>query len=168
MPTPAYLLIEGAKKGPVTTGAMSENSVGRLSKNSHRDRIQVQCMEGLIEMPKDEQTGQPSGRRRHLGFTIHKIFDSSSPDLYDMLAAGEQITRLELDFYRTNPSGFEEQYFKISCEGATITAIRTYFPNALDPAQKHMHHMEAVSFAYRKIKWEHLIANTVQTDNWDH
>jgi len=166
MPIPAYLKIQGEKTGDVTAGAMSEDSVGRLSKQSQIDTIQVQAMEGLIEMPKDEDTGQPSGRRRHKGITIHKIFDKSSPDLYGMLSSGERVS-MEMDFFRNSPAGLDEKYFQIRIEGGVITGIRTYFPMALDPNFKQFHHMEAVNIAYRKITWQHLISNTMQTDDWD-
>ncbi len=167
MPSPAYMQIIAVKKGEITVGAMSEDSVGRFSKLNQIDRIQVQEFEGNIAMPRDIQAGQPTGRRVHHGFTIHKLFDKTSPDLYSILASGEELRQVKLEFWRTSPAGMEEKYFDITAERCTITGIRTYMPSALDMSLAHMGHMEAVSFAYRRITWHHLICSTMSNDDWD-
>ncbi|MFM2041471.1 MAG: hypothetical protein RLY86_47 [Pseudomonadota bacterium] len=167
MPSPAYMSIIAVQKGEVTTGAMSEDSVGRFSKASQIDRIQVQQFECEIALPRDPQTGQPVGRRVHRGFTIHKIFDKTSPDLYAMLAKGEELRTVKIEWWRTSPAGIEEKYYEIKAERCTITGMRTYMPNCLDPSLSFMGHMEAVSIAYRRITWHHLITGTMEVDDWD-
>ncbi len=167
MPSPVYMRILAVQSGDVSAGAMSEESVGRFSKLNHVDKIQVQQYVSELVLPRDPQTGQPTGPRQHRGITVHKIFDKSSPDLYGILASGEELVSVTLEFWRTSPSGSEEQYFEIKAERCTIVNMETYVPNCLDPQMSHMGHMEAVTFTYRKIMWTHKLAGTVKSDDWD-
>jgi type VI secretion system secreted protein Hcp len=159
--------IVAVQRGEVSAGAMSEESVGRFSKLNHVNKIQVQKLDSEIVLPRDPQTGQPTGRRQHKGITVHKIFDKASPDLYAILASGEELSTVSLEFWRTSPSGQEEQYFEIKAERCSIVQIDTYVPNCLDPKEQHMGHMEAVTFTYRRIIWTHKIAGTAASDDWD-
>lgn len=167
MPTPAYMTIEGANQGDISGGACSADSIGTLSKASHEDEIMVQAFMGDIIVPKDPQSGQPSGQRVHEGFTITKIFDKSSAMLYQALATGEQMTSVVIKWFRTAPSGEQEHYFTIEAKEATITAVKTHMPNCLDPANNAFTHMEDVSFSYKEISWTHEVAGTSGTDSWN-
>lgn len=167
MPVPAYMTIEGSTQGDISGGACTPDSIGTLSKSSHEDEIMVQAFMGDIIVPKDPQSGQPSGQRVHEGFTITKIFDKSSPLLAQALATGEQLTTVVLKWFRTAPSGEQEHYFTIEATEATITAIKTHMPNCLDPANSSFTHMEDVSFSYKGITWTHEVAGTSGTDNWN-
>jgi type VI secretion system secreted protein Hcp len=167
MPSPIYMQISAVQRGDVSAGAMSEQSVGRLSKARHVDRIQVQAYDSDISLPRDIQTGMPTGRRVHKGITVHKIFDKASPDLYAILASGEELNFVTLEFWRTAPTGIEEQYFEIKAERCSIVQIHTYVPNCLDPQLSHMGHMEAVTMSYRRITWTHKVAGNVSSDDWD-
>ncbi|MBC3766675.1 Hcp family type VI secretion system effector [Neptunicella marina] len=167
MPVPAYMTIEGATQGDISAGACSADSIGTLSKSSHEDEIMVQAFSGDIIVPKDPQSGQPSGQRVHDGFTITKIFDKSSPMLYQALSTGEQLNSVVLKWFRTAPSGEQEHYFTIEAKEATITGIRTQMPNCLDPNNNSFTHMEEVSFSYKEINWTHEVAGTSGTDSWN-
>ena len=167
MPVPAYMTIEGSTQGDISAGACSPDSIGSMSKKSHADEIIVQSFLGEIMVPKDPQSGQPSGQRVHKGFTINKIFDKSSPLLYQALSTGEQLKVVNLKFFRTAPTGEQEHYFTIEAKEATITSIKTKMPNCLDPANSCFTHMEDVSFSYKEITWTHEVAGTSGTDSWN-
>jgi type VI secretion system secreted protein Hcp len=141
MPVPAYMTIEGSTQGDISGGACTADSVGSMSKESHKDEILVQSFVGDIMVPKDPQSGQPSGQRVHEGFTITKVFDKSSPLLYQALSTGEQLTKVSLKFFRTAPTGEQEHYFTIEAKEATITALKTHMPNCLEPANRCFTHM---------------------------
>jgi type VI secretion system secreted protein Hcp len=167
MPEPIFMKMVGVRSGEISSGALGPESVGRASMLSHRNKIQVLQYESQFLLPSNPQTGQPSGRREHHGITVHKYFDKSSPDIHGMLATGEELSSVTLEFWRIPPDGEEEQYFEIKAERCTLVNIRTYVPNVLDPLQRHMGHMEAVTFKYRKITWTHKLANTSRGDDWD-
>jgi type VI secretion system secreted protein Hcp len=158
------MTIEGSSQGDISGGACTPDSIGTLSKSSHEDEIMVQAFTDDIIVPKDPQSGQPSGQRVHEGFTITKVFDKSSPLLAQALANGEQLTTVVLKWFRTAPSGEQEHYFTIE---ATITDIKTHMPNCLDPVNSSVTHMEDVSFSYKGITWTHEVAGTSGTDNWN-
>src|SRR3546814_12405956 len=88
--------------------------------SGHEGKILVQIVEHSIELPKNPQTGLPSGKRQHLGITLVKEIDKSSPKLYQALCSGEQLKSVLLEFYRISPKGTEEKYYTIKLEKAVI------------------------------------------------
>lgn len=166
MPIPAYMTIEGASQGDISGGAMSEESVGIVYQEDHADEILVQAFSHNIIIPRDPQSGQPTGQRIHQPLTITKIFDKSSPMLYQALTTGERLTECEIQWFRNSPDGELEHYFTIALEDAVIVDIKAVMANCLDPASAHLTHMEEVSFAYSKIEWTHEIAGTSGADDW--
>ncbi len=166
MPTPAYLTIEGAKQGPITSGTFTEDSVGNIFQEGHEDEILVQAFKHQVIIPRDPQSGQPTGQRVHQPLTITKVFDKSSPLLYQALTSGERLNTCVLKWYRTSSSGTQEHYFTIELEDAIIVDIAAYMPNCQDPGLSHFTHLEDVSFTYRKITWTHEVAGTSGEDDW--
>ncbi|MGF1607527.1 MAG: Hcp family type VI secretion system effector [Rhodothalassiaceae bacterium] len=167
MPTQMYMTVEGATQGAMHTGASSADSIGTLSQSSHEDEITVIALDGHVFVPTDPQSGQPSGQRVHEALKITKMFDKSSPMLYQALATGEQISKVEIMAYRTSSSGEQEHYFTITLQNATITDIKTWMPNTKDANFKEFTHHEDVSFSYKKIDWTHEVAGTAGSDDWD-
>ncbi len=165
MPIPAYMSIEGVTQGMITEGALSEESVGSLYQEGHDDSFIVQAFEHKIIIPRDVQSGQPSGVRVHQPMTVTKVFDKSSPLLYQALVTGESLT-CEIQWYRTSSEGTQEHYFTQSLEGAVIVDMESVMPNCQDPANGHFTHLEKVSFSYSTITWTHEIAGVEGNDDW--
>ena len=65
MPTPAYMRIEGEKQGLITAGTFTEDSVGNIYQEGHEDEVLVQGFEHQVLLPRDPQSGQPTGQRVH-------------------------------------------------------------------------------------------------------
>ena len=166
MPTPAYLSIEGATQGKITEGAFTLDSVGNIYQEGHENEILVQAFNHTVTVPTDPQSGQPTGQRVHAPLTITKVFDKSSPLLYNALTTGETLPTCEIKWYRTSAAGKQEHYFTIKLEDAIITNITAHMPNCQDPQQAHFTHLEDVSFNYRKVTWTHEIAATSGSDDW--
>ena len=61
MPIPAYMSVEGVTQGLITEGALTEESVGNMYQEGHDDSFMVQAFEHCINIPRDSQSGQPSG-----------------------------------------------------------------------------------------------------------
>jgi|TARA_B110000971_G_scaffold62773_1_gene64161 type VI secretion system secreted protein Hcp len=164
MPMPAYMSIEGVSQGPITEGCTGE-SAGSDANETHEDEFQVQAFKHTITIPRDIQTGQPTGPRRHGAMTVTKCFDSSSPLLYNALCTGERL-ECEINWFRISDDGEEEHYFTMELEGAVVVDITAAMANVKDLASESSSHMEEVSISYKSIKWVHEIASTEGEDKW--
>jgi type VI secretion system secreted protein Hcp len=151
----------------MSSGATSADSVGTLSKSDHENEIQVQALRMNISVPKDPQSGQPTGRRIHNGVNFTKVLDKSSPMIMQAIATGEQIKKAIFKFYRTSPSGTQEHYYTIELEEGLITEVTPWFPNALEPSNGPIGHMEDVAMSYKKITTTHEVAGTSGADDWN-
>ena len=67
--------------------------------------------------------GIPTGRRDHKPLTITKECGKATPLIYKMLVDNENITHLDLKFYRTGAGGVEQHYFTIRLENARVCGI---------------------------------------------
>ncbi len=142
MPMPCYLTVSGQNQGKMD---------GSCQISGHEGKILVQAVDHTIELPKSIQTGLPTGRRIHGPLTITKEIDKSSPKLFQALTSGEQLTSAKLEYYRISPQGKEELYYTVEIKNAIITSMHKFVPMCLEPANKSMGHMEAVSFTYETI-----------------
>ncbi|KIH83159.1 Hcp family type VI secretion system effector [Pseudomonas batumici] len=166
MPTPAYLTLQGLKQGLITAGTFTQDSVGNIYQEGHEDQILVQGFAHDITIPRDPQSGQPTGQRVHHPLMISKVFDKSSPLIFSALTSGETLTKCRLEWYRTSSSGTQEHYFTIELEDAIVVDVKSRMPNCQDPNQAHFTHLEDVYFSYRKITWTHEVAGTSASNDW--
>ena len=166
MPTPAYISITGEKQGLMTAGNFTEASVGNIYQEGHEDEALVEAFEHQITLPRDPQSGQPTGQRVHKPLKITKVMDKSSPLLFRALASGERLPMVEMKFYRTSAAGAMEHYYTIALEDAIIVDIVDYMPNCQDPGMSHFTHLEDVYMTYRKVIKTHEIASTSESDDW--
>lgn len=166
MPTPAFMSIEGANQGNITAGTFTEDSVGNIYVEGHEDEILVEAFDHSVIIPRDPQSGQPTGQRVHQPLTITKVFDKCSPLLYNALTSGEKLTKCVIKWYRTSATGTQEHYFTIELVDAILVSIKARMPNCQDPGQAHFTHLEDVSFSYRSITWTHEAGGTSGSDDW--
>ena len=166
MPTPAYMSIEGMEQGNITAGAFTADSVGNIYQEGHEDEVLVEAFQHEVIIPRDPQSGQPTGQRVHQPVIITKIYDKSSPLLYTALTTGEVLSKVEIKWYRTSMAGRQEHYFTHLLTDAIIVDIKAYMPNCQDPGQAHFTHLEDISMAYRRIEWTHEVAGTSGEDDW--
>jgi len=165
MPTPAYLSIKGSNQGQISGGASSDDSMGSNRQEGHEDEILIQAFNHNVFVPTNPQSGQPAGPRTHEPFIVTKVFDKSSPLLYNALCSGERL-EVELRWFRTANDGTQEHYFTIALEDAVITSINANMPHCKDEHFKKFEHEEIVAFNYRKIDWRHEICDTAGADDW--
>ena len=166
MPTPAYMRIEGVTQGLITKGAFTEASVGNIYVEGHEDEFLVQAASHHVNIPRDPQSGQPTGQRVHDAFTVTKIVDKSSPQIYQALTTGERLTLCRLKMYRTSISGTQEHFFNIDLEDAILVGVTFELPHCQDPGKAYLTAQEHLSFSYRKIIWTHEAAGTSASDDW--
>jgi len=166
MNNPIFIKIEGSTQGLITKGAFTPESIGNSYQKGHEDESLVKAFSHNISIPRDPQSGQPSGQRVHEPLTISKLYDKSSPLLYNALTKGETLPTVELKWYRTSYEGKPEHYFTIVLEDAVIVNIASNMKAEQGEAKTQVSPIEEVSFAYRKITWRHEIASTSGEDDW--
>jgi type VI secretion system secreted protein Hcp len=157
--------VTGEIQGLITKDAFTQDSVGNIYQEGHKDEVLVQAFSHEVTIPRDPQSGQPTGQRVHKPMVITKVFDKASPLLLRALTAGELITNVEIKWYRTK-SGAQEHYYTTTLEDAVIVHIKDYMHNCQDPANGHFTHLEDVHFSYRKITWTHVASGTSGSDDW--
>ena len=166
MPIPAHMTIEFADQGEVSEGALDEESAGTASNEAMVDTIQIQSFEQNIHLPTVPATGTASAPRVHKGIKITKLFDKTSPMLYNALCSGEQIAALNIEWFRIDGEGNAEHYFTHNYENAVITKIEAYMPDCQDPKNDPYTHMEDITINYKKITVTHEVSGAEGADEW--
>ncbi|WP_241086186.1 Hcp family type VI secretion system effector [Candidatus Vondammii sp. HM_W22] len=166
MPTPAYIAIEGKTQGNITQGAFTADSVGNIFVEGHEDQILAQAISHVVTVPTDPQSGQPSGQRVHKPFKFVCALNKAVPLLYNALASGEMLPKVEITLYRTSSEGKQEHFYSTFLEDATVVNIDADLPHAQNPANAEYTQLIEISLAYRKITWEHAVAGTSGSDDW--
>ncbi|MEF1207892.1 type VI secretion system tube protein TssD, partial [Photobacterium damselae] len=110
--------------------------------------------------------GQPAGQRVHKPFKFTVALNKAVPLMYNSLASGEMLPKVELKWYRTSVEGKQEHYFTTTLTDATIVDINTHMPHCQDPSKADFTQLIEVSMAYRKINWDHTISGTSGADDW--
>ena len=165
MPSPAYVSIEGSKQGKITSGATTSDSIGNIYQEGHADESMVEGFSCAVIVPRDPQSGQPSGTRVHQPSSIEKFFDKASPLMWQALCTGETMN-IHLKFYRTNVQGVQEHYFTIKWTDAVFVDAKATLPDVLNPQNAQYGNMETWQFSYRKVEWTHEVAGTSGSDDW--
>jgi type VI secretion system secreted protein Hcp len=146
-----------------TQGAIAD---GCCNMQGRENTILCQALNHEVYIPRDPQTGRPTGKRVHNPLTITKVFDKSTPKLFQALSTGERMSNVTMKYYRIDPSGKEEHYFTIKLEDAIIVSVKPWVPNALDQSRERFTHMEDVSFTYSKIIWTWEVDGVEAQDSW--
>lgn len=157
MPMPAHMTLTGNNQGAIEGSTTQEGREGT---------ILIEATVHDVKIPRDRQTGLPTGKRVHDPLTVTKTYDKASPKLYQALVTGERFSDVTIKWYRINETGSEEHYFTHTLEDAIIVAMKAWMPNCLDPATESLSHMEDVSFTYTKIKWTWEVDGIESEDSW--
>ncbi len=157
MPMPTHLTLTGEKQGKID---------GSCEMQGRENTILVYGMDHAITIPRDPDTGLPTGKRKHGPLTVTKKYDKSSPKLYQALCTGEHMKDVTIKFYRTTKVGHEEHYFTTALEDAIVVAMEPYTPITLESTSGQYGHMEKVSFTYQKIKWTWEPNGIESEDSW--
>jgi type VI secretion system secreted protein Hcp len=158
MPMPCHLTLTGEKQGKIE---------GSCDMKEREGTILVYELHHSIGMPASKNDGLPNAKRVHSPMTIVKEIDKASPKIFQALCTGEHLKDVTLKYYRVTKYGTEEHYYTTTLEDAIVVSYAPAIPNTLLESSEVYKHMEAVSFAYKKIKvtWE---ADGIEAeDSWD-
>jgi len=159
MAEPAYLKVTGAKQANITAGAGSQASVGNMYTEAHMDESRIIEINHSLMIPKDPQSGQPTGQPVHDPICVTKLMDKASPLLANALIDGEDLSEVLISFYRTSGTDFE-LYATWKLEQAKCVGIKPTLPNILDPSMEQYGQLEQIYFSYGKISWDHIAGGT--------
>ena len=157
MPMPFYMKVTGATQGEIK---------GSCTQAPFEDQILCQALTHMIEQPRDEASGLPTGKRVHGPITITMVMDESTPLLAQALSTNESL-QVELTFVKVNPAGLTEIYFMIELADASIVNLDFWIPNCLDTAKASYQHMVDVAFAYARIVWTQSLKGVQGEDEWE-
>ncbi|NLW11232.1 MAG: type VI secretion system tube protein Hcp [Clostridiaceae bacterium] len=152
----AYMRIEGLKQGVVDGGV---TDAGREATHA------IYSIEHLIEVPIDQNTGMPTGMRRHRPFVVTTQISSGTPLLNQMCTTGEQA-KVTIEYWHINAQGQEEKYYEAILDSALVMKISQYKPMVFIPENESYGDMVEISFSYKKITWRHLASGIETYDDW--
>jgi type VI secretion system secreted protein Hcp len=156
-----FMSVEGVSQGMITAGATSEASLGERAVAGHDDEAIVLSLEHSITIPRDAQSGQPSGARLHQPIQVTSYIDKSTPLMNQALVTGESLEVI-IKFFRLDSEGMPENYYTILLEEATVVDAQVWAP-ASDPERRQL---VQYSFSYSTIAWTHETAGTEGSDDW--
>lgn len=165
MPTPCYISITGQTQG-TSLPVLSPQILSAIS--TCRDtKMKCWCRSFCITLlfqPIHSLVNLPGSAHKPFIFTV--ALNKAVPLLYNALASGEMLPKVELHWWRTSVEGKQEHYFTTRLTDATIVDMNLHMPHCQDPAQREFTQLLAVSLAYRKVEWEHIKSGTSGADDW--
>jgi type VI secretion system secreted protein Hcp len=141
----AYLKIKAQKQGDIKGGVVQKGREGSIEVDSSAHEITV---------PRDATSGAATGRRQHKPFTVVVEVDRALPLLYNALVSNENLSSVELKYFRSgDKGGGDAQFFTVKLTNATIVSIRFSQPNSKSAEQARLGETAEISFTYQKIEW---------------
>lgn len=150
-----YLKLTGQKQGLISGNCSSIDSIGNKYQKGHENEILI------LELSMDTM------RSQNIIFqpvNVKKPIDKSSPLLLQSLISNEILT-CEFLHYRTSMQGGLELYYKTKLTDASIIHLTTLHPNSI--THNDYQPQESVSFRYKSIIVEHVMAGTSAYGIWD-
>jgi type VI secretion system secreted protein Hcp len=132
------------------TGQKTGVFKGDSTRPGHQDEIVLSGYSFELVSPFDPATGQGTGRAQFKPVTVTKELGASSPQILGAAATNENLTSVVINFWRTERTGALINFYRVTLTDAWISDVKQY--SAGDTVK------EDVSFVYRKIKQEHLVA----------
>jgi type VI secretion system secreted protein Hcp len=165
MATPIFGWFEGSSQGPIEGWG---SWPGEDDVKDREGSSLIYQLEHEIKIPRNPQSGLPSGQRVHHPVRIIKRIDKASAKLAQALCQAERFKKVEFKWYRANAvSGKQEHYFTTRLEEAMLVEMKEWFPLTVDEDKAHYSHFEDLAFTYRRIHWIWHIGGTVEAyDDW--
>jgi type VI secretion system secreted protein Hcp len=132
---------------------------GDSSQKGHEDQILVSGYSFEVDSPRDAASGQASGKRQYKPIMITKELNGSSPQLLQAAATNEILTSVVINFYKSDRTGKQSNYYRVTLTDGSISSVHQYSSGATVN--------EDVSFTFRKIEQEDLVAKTSFEDDWE-
>ena len=121
-----------------------------------------------VRKPTDAQMGRATGARVHGPLRILKRIDKATPLLFKALTQNQRLPKLELKWYRPDPTGSGEiqHFYTVTIQDAMCSRIEAWLPNTMAEGESHYTPMEWVEFNYRVINWRWEDGGIEHEDAW--
>jgi type VI secretion system secreted protein Hcp len=116
MTFPFYIKLSGSRQGDFKDDSSNPGRVGWIK------GLDFQLH---LDSPRDQATGQASGKRIWKPIVIIKEWDAASPQLLQALATNELLSVL-IEFESKLPDGSEGTYYSVHLTDAAVTELRQY------------------------------------------
>jgi type VI secretion system secreted protein Hcp len=143
------MTVNGQKQGTFTGDPAPRGAKGLI--------IVVAYQYELVS-PRDAATGLPTGKRMHKPVTITHEMGGASPQFLSALADNENLKSVVINFFRTDRTGKDVNYYRVTLTNASVSDDRQY-SSGNDV-------LEDVSFTFQRIQQDDLVAKTSFTDDW--
>jgi len=150
-----YLTLVGEIQGLISSGCLTQASVGNKAQVAHSDQILVYSLSHTLSRERNVN---------HHNVSIVKPLDKSSPLLAKAITDNESLNCV-FDFYRTDKTGCMECYYRLKLTDARIAELDLHIPHSVSQNGKEA--QDRVSFSYKSISWEHVNAGTSTYSLWE-
>jgi type VI secretion system secreted protein Hcp len=126
---------------------------GESTDDKHKDWIEVLSFGIGVSQPSSGPSGtggRGASRADFSPFTITKLVDLSSPDLFQYCALGKHIAKLKLEVCQE--TGDKIPFVEVELENVMVSGVSNSGGGSDRP-------YETVSFVYDKIKWKNTAIN---------
>lgn len=160
-----HMAIKGQKQGQFKAEATAPKRKDRW--------IPFSSFEYEVDAPRDSASGLPTGKRQHKPITVVKEWGAATTQIFGALVANETLQDVIFEFIKTNPSGEEHVFHRITLTSATISRVRQFTGTPEEAAGGTPKHsaavlaLEAVSFVFQKILIENPDSKTSAQDDWE-
>ncbi|MEM6700002.1 MAG: type VI secretion system tube protein TssD [Bacteroidota bacterium] len=155
-----FMEVEGNTQGNITRVAGTADSAGSLWVEDREDESLVFAMEFTSQFDLDPSTGAITGEALPCVLKVKKIVDAASPRLFQALASKEDV-EVTLNYYRTNSSDVQENYYQVKFKNAKVAAFRMLSQETpLTVGANEARDFEEITFTYTRIELAHFIAGT--------
>jgi type VI secretion system secreted protein Hcp len=160
----AFVSIKGAKQGQFK---------GESAAANRKDWIAVIAFTMALKSPRDLATGQASGKRQFEPVAFVKEWGAASPQGLTALSTNEVLTTVGFEFVKTNATGKEIVFQKVTLTNAAVSQIvrstadpgQTLGSTAI-PSGADTKGFESWSFTFQKIVVEDENGKTTFSDDW--
>jgi type VI secretion system secreted protein Hcp len=141
---------------------------GEVTTRGLEGQVKVVAFNHEVRSPRDSASGLATGKRQHSPVRFVCELGRSTPLLYQALSLNKVIPKIEMSFFRPNPTGdgTEEMYFKIILTNATVSSARAWMPNVKDQSSLPFGSEVEVGFTYQKISWTYTNGGITFEDSW--
>jgi len=153
-----YVTIKGQKQGAIK---------GDVTQKGREGTIPGLALSHDVVSPRDAASGLPTGKRMHKPLTITTPWGSATPKLFTALFTNENLTSVNMRFWRPAATGGTEiQFMTIDLTNASISDIQSQVPDVRDPALAKYEEYHEISFTYQKIQITYTDGAITATDDW--
>lgn len=159
-----YATIKGQKQGVIK---------GDVTQKGREGTILGQALSHDVISPRDAASGLPTGKRMHRPLTFTTPWGSATPKLYTAMFNNENLTSVELRFWRPAPAsqagasvGAEVQFMTITLTNASLSDIQSRVADVTDPTLMKRPEYHELSFTYQKIQITYTDGNISAVDDW--